>query len=183
MDHSSPFIWNCLVLNPKSPYVQELVNKEVSQPPPIAQIYHDELVARIILNLNTKGIVHDGYCLEPELRRMYKENGMSPGRRKYLKLPDAVFDVKCNGKIFRVALEVELNKKDQLRYKRIIQSYSTSSKIDKIIIVYRGRKIKSLFERLMLKCNYPYYSRPMFFVDMDEVFKENSYLFRVLNNS
>ena len=47
--------------------------------------------------------------------------------------------------------------------------------------VNRGKLIKSSFERLMLKHDYPYQSKPIFFVEVGEVFKKDSYLLRTLN--
>ena len=182
MKHSSPLLRNCLVLNKSSPHIQGLISEGVSSPPPAPQIYHDELVARIVLKLLSYGFVDETYYLEPEIRRIQQDDERDQKERGHIKYPDAVFDLKTGSQLLRVALEVEISIKSQMRYKRIIKSYSTSTKIEKIVIVHYGGRIRSSFEKVISKYGYLYSIKPMFFIGLDRLFSE-SYFLNFFRNS
>ena len=166
LKHGSPLLRDCLVLNKGSPDVRSIIGEQISSPPPASQIHHDELVAGIVLRLLSHGYI-DGYYLEPEIRRIQQDNEVSHRRREPVKLPDAVFDLKVDGTPLRVALEMEISIKSQIRYKKIIESYSASRKIERIVIVYRGARIKNSFERAVLRHKYLKGLQPLFFIDFE----------------
>lgn len=174
--HSSPLLSNCLVLNKSSPHIQGIISEDVSSPPLATQVYHDELVARIILKLLSYDLIAETYYLEPEIRRIQQDDQRDQKRKGHIKFPDAVFDLKTGSQLLRVALEVEISRKSQERYKRIIKSYSTSTKIEKIIIVHFGNRIRSSFEKAISKYGHLYSIRPMFFVDLDRLFSGDYFL-------
>ena len=126
--HRSSLVKDCLVLNKKSPGIKEIVSGGMSSPPLALQIPHDEIVGRIVLKLLSNNLIEKKYYLEPELRRIYQGHGLTR-RRDRLKLPDALFDLKTtDGKTLCIALEVELSKKSQSRYRKIIECYSSNRK-------------------------------------------------------
>ena len=169
VDHSSSLARDCLI-------VKKIVDSEISSPPLALQIPHDEIVGRIVLKLLSHDLIEKKYYLEPELRRIYQEHGLN-WRRDRLKLPDALFDLKtAEGKILSVALEVELNKKSQSRYRKIIECYSSNEKIKKVIIVYRGNEVKSSFKQALTRYGYPQSIRPLFFVGLEKFFHEDNFL-------
>ena len=133
-------------------------------------------MARVVLKLLSYGFIDDTYYLEPEIRRIQQDDERDQKERGYIKYPDAVFDLKTGSQLLRVALEMEISRKSQMRYKRIIKSYSTSTKIEKIIIVHCGGRIRSSFEKAISKHGYLYSIKPMFFVDLDRLFSEDYFL-------
>lgn len=163
--HQSPLLKNCLVLNPLSPIVTQLIDGAVCSPPSPVQLSHDENVARIVLTLLKREVIKD-YLLEPELKRIYNSLGNSKKR----KFPDAIFDLYTIEKTIRIALEVEQSKKSPRRYQRFLEASCSNEKINGIVIAHSSEKIKSLIEKEIVRINFPTDLKPIVFIELEKLF-------------
>ena len=101
-------------------------------PPFISQLDHDERLARIVLSLLKYGIATN-YRLEPELKRLgtgLQRHYESNTKEKY---PDALIQI-ANEKKTRIAIELELTRKDPKRYRQIRRSIRLLSELRKLKI-------------------------------------------------
>ncbi len=165
--HPSSLARDVIVLNPKNLMVRELVGEDISSPPFAPQITHDEIMARSLLVLTKSGLIQD-YKVEAELKRE------SIGQRKVhdasekLKFPDAIVRTTSAGTFVRLAVELELTRKNPKRYRQIIGSYATKPDLNRVIFIARSNLIFENLRAAMRETYYPDWERPIGFCHLDD---------------
>ena len=154
------------VLNKRHPLVFKTVGENISNAPFISQLGHDELMAKMTLSVMRKGIA-SAYRLEPELKKM------APGVRQHYetgnkeKYPDGLIQL-ANEDRTRVALELELTRKDLKRYRQILDTYSSYQKADLVVFILRDDRIAQTIKQAMRDTFYPKWERPIGFGRLED---------------
>lgn len=165
--HPSSLARDVLVLNRRHPLVVSLVGDEISTAPFVSQLEHDETIARIVLELSRAGIVQS-FVTEMELKRV-----PSGGRRfvdgsALVKYPDAIVTIGGPFANVRIALELELSRKNPKRYRQCLDTYATRQDVDRVVFIARSGIIFSSLKRAMRETYYPDFERPIGFGQLDE---------------
>lgn len=163
-NHSSKRAVEVLILNPKNKDVITLVGNDISAPPFVAQIDHDELVASGLLKLLRTDTISN-YWTEAELKRLYPLIRRRHSVDEKEKYPDAQI-VLTNG--LRIGLEMELTLKSRKRYRDIIRTYRMRQDTDQIIFIVRSANIFESITQALQDTFYPVHERPIGFIWLDE---------------
>lgn len=155
----------CIVLNRRHNLVQKIVGGEFVSPPFVSQLDHDEKLAKIILGI-LKDKILINYRLEPELKRLGSGLRRQYGSEQKDKYPDALIQI-ANEKKTRIAIELELTKKDPKRYRQIMDTYSSFSRADMLIFVVRNDRITQTIKQAMRDSYYPNWERPVGFASLE----------------
>ena len=166
LPHYSKFAVHVLVPNKKHFLVQKVVGEELVLPPFISQLDHDERLARMVLSLLKDGIATN-YRLEPELKRLGSGLQRHYGSSTKEKYPDALIQI-ANEKKTRIAIELELTRKDPKRYRQIMETYSSFKRADKIVFVVRDDRFSQTIKQAMRDSFYPDWERPVGFGRLEE---------------
>lgn len=169
--HPSSLAGGVFVLTRKSPVVVRLVGDEISSPPYISQLEHDETVARILLELMRSRAI-DSFQIEMELKRKFDGERRFHDGTDRLKYPDAIVEVGGRGSKVRIALELELTRKDPKRYRQCVGTYASRADVSKVIFVVRSTGIADSIRRAMRETYYPDWERPIGFGSLED-WKEN----------
>ncbi len=160
--HPARLAVDVLVLNPKHPVVQKLVGADISAPPFIGQLDHDETVMRSLLVLRRERLI-DNFRFEPEQKRLggvrYKDDGLI-GKVKF---PDALIDIGGRENRKCLAFELELTSKSPKRYRQMMTSLDALKGVDKIIFITRTRFITEAIKRAMPNHYFSYFEKPIGF--------------------
>lgn len=97
-------------------------------------LYHDGLVAKLLLELERTGLVHS-FWTEAELIREPAEAMSILGLANADKFPDLVVDLRGRNGNWRLAVEMETSRKSRVRYDEIALAYLGMKSIDLILIV------------------------------------------------
>lgn len=162
--HRSSRASNVVVLNPKNTHVQKLVGNEISAAPFVAQLDHDELVARSLLQLSQTKAISD-YQTESELRRLFPliRNRYRPKERE--KYPDAIVQVTRGPK---VALELELTLKARRRYRQVLRTYRSRKDVGRIVFIVRSAVMFESITQAIKDTYYPLLERPIGFAWLED---------------
>lgn len=132
-------------------YTQQLLENENSVhigPAPVAQIHHDETVARSLLVLEREGMLA-AWCMEGELKSQQVKDFQISRDVRNKKYPDAVVTARVFGKERTFAIEYERTRKAVTRYKDILWLYSRSDSFAMILFVVENQTIQKLIEGRM----------------------------------
>lgn len=97
-------------------------------------LYHDGLVAKLLLELERTGLVHS-FWTEAELLREPLEALSILGLANADKFPDLVVDIRGRDYHWRIAIEMETSRKSRIRYDEIALAYLRMKEIDLILFV------------------------------------------------
>lgn len=160
--HPSKSLKDTLVLNRKGRSFLEAKGLSAVLPPHMNQIDHDEIVARFLIQLeNQNGIV--GIETESEMKQKFMLWMRTTREGRGAKFPDLTLSLKDGSIYKRVAVELELSKKNFDRCKKMMTSYSSKKDIDVIVYVAEQKAIFDRIARAMKEVNYPSWERPVGF--------------------
>lgn len=167
LPHPSLTAKHVIVPNPNHKLVRNIVGGEVSVAPYVAQLYHDEIVSRILLPLLRSELVQS--CLtEPEQKRFCQDARSWYERQEKLKFPDALLSMNGAKGPMDLALEVELTFKSQQRYRKLFDAYQERNQIAAVIFVIDSSAIFKALKAAMKATQYPDWKRPVGFGRIDE---------------
>lgn len=169
--HPSKYATDVLIPNSRNKLVQSLVGEEISSPPYISQMDHDETVMRGLLDLHGR-ILIDGFRFEQELKRESGVCYVGGGYSGAAKFPDAVVRLARPGKLKVLALELELSRKTPKRYRQAMDALVALKGVDRVVFVTRSEVITAAIQRAMRDNYYPYWERPIGFAKLAD-WKEN----------
>jgi hypothetical protein len=155
-----------LVLNRKNPVVKSLVGEAISTHPFVAQVEHDDSVAKILLTLARDPKVL-GFRLEPEMKREEWDQKQFRRGNQQTKYPDAVIEISTPSGVEKFALEIETSRKDMKRYCQILSSYSARKDIARVLFLSRSKLVFESLKAAMRETYYPDDERPIGFCDLD----------------
>lgn len=110
---------------------------------------HDEMLIRIRNRLSLDTSIQS-FQSEAELRRgLAKKYGYEEKSEVGYKVPDALFVMTANNKLWRVALELELTEKSVKRYRTILRQLMTSPDWDIVLFAYSTGKVRKKIEDVL----------------------------------
>ena len=165
--HPSPRADDTLVLNCKNRDVIKLVGAEVSAPPYISQLNHDEIVTRSVLRLQKQGLLKT-FLTESELKTQNVGQQRVRSHLDRIKYPDMIVELGSQEKNLSLALELEISRKDYQRYYRAIGNYSTRTYADKILYIGSSEGIFVSLRKAMRENSYSSQRQPIGFVSSVE---------------
>jgi hypothetical protein len=148
-----------IVPNPKSLVVRTLCPDGVVKPPFIAQLKHDEILSRGLLQCLKTGCI-ESFVNEAVLKKI-EPTGFALKERQ--KLPDLIVDMK-SGK--RMAVELELTQKSTTRYSELFSAYRSRKDIEGIVFVVDGRPCLDAIVKASKKAIFQ--TAPIGFVDLED---------------
>lgn len=166
-EHPSALLRDVLVLHRKNPVVMSMVGDEISAAPIAWQYEHDETIAGILLELIRGGIVQS-FVTEAELKRL------QDGERRYVERPvrekysDAIVTLGRPSANIRIALELELSRKNPKRYRQCLDAYASRKDVDHVIFIARAGIIFESLKRAMRETYYPDWEKPVGFGQLEE---------------
>ena len=169
--HPSVLAKHVIVLNRKNLMVVKLVGVDFSSAPYISQLIHDETMARILLILKGKGLIQS-FQTEMELKKADPGSNKVRDASDRTKYPDAVVEVNGNERTLKIAIELELTRKDPKRYRKCLETYATRSKVHRVIFIARSNGVFATLKREMIGTIYPDYQRPIGFSQLSEWLKD-----------
>lgn len=161
-EHESKTLRDVLVLNKRARTLLEARGLKAVVSPHMNQVDHDEMVARILIQLEReKGI--ESITTESELKQRFMHWVRTTREGRGVKFPDLALNLTGTSKFPRVALEVELSKKNFDRCKNMMLSYSSKKDVDAVIYIAEQQAIFDRLARAMKETNYPTWERPVGF--------------------
>lgn len=165
--HPSRRADDTLVLNYKNRDVIKLVGAEISAPPYIAQLTHDEIATRSVLRLQKQGLLKS-FLTESELKTQNAGQERVRSAKDRIKYPDMIIELARKDKSISLALEIELSRKDYQRYYRAIGNYSTRTYADKVLYIGSTEGIFVSLRKAMRENSYSSHRQPIGFVSSVE---------------
>lgn len=167
LEHPSALVRDVLVLRRRHPVVMGMVGDEISAAPIAWQYEHDETVAGILLELVRAGIVQS-FVTEAELKRLQIGGRRFVESASRVKYPDAIVTVGGPSASVRIALELELSRKDPKRYRQCLDAYASRRDVDRVIFIARAGIVFESLKRAMRETYYPDWERPIGFSKLDD---------------
>ncbi len=158
--HSSERLDDILILSERSRKLIENAGGEVVSPPHINQIDHDEIVSRILLVLTSLEII-GAVQTEGELRRKYMGWIKKTKEGREAKLPDLLIEVKRPDRTLKIALEIELSRKNPERYRKVMNSYAAQKTAERVIFISDKDNIFDRLSKAMKDTHYPSWEKPI----------------------
>ena len=90
------------------------------------------------------------------------------------KYPDLVIEVQGQSHPKKIAIELELSRKEPKRYRQMMNTYMTSKQFSSIIFIAELETIRTSIKSAMRETFYPHWERPIGFVDLKEWIKDPS---------
>ena len=140
LPHPSPLVKDVVIPNPKNSLVKELSGHAQLGVPFMAQLEHDETMARILIRLERSKVIQS-FRTELEQKRQEPDERKGASRKERRKFPDAILTIDSPKGIIEVALELELNTKSQKRYRLIFENYARKSNLKTVVFITGGRSI------------------------------------------
>lgn len=160
--HESKSLRNTIVLDFKSKDILESKGLFAVLPPHMNQVDHDEIVANFLINLkNEEGILN--IETESEKKREFLQWMRTTREGRGAKFPDLTLILRDGSQYKRIAVELELSKKNYDRCKKMMLSYSNKSEIDAVVYIAEQKAIFDQIARAMKEINYPSWERPVGF--------------------
>lgn len=160
--HESKSLSNVLILDKKSRALLETLGLGAVTPPHMNQVDHDEIVARILVQLEARDEILS-IKTESELKKKFMLWMRTTREGRGVKFPDLSVTFNEQAKFPRIAFEVELSKKNFERCKTMMVSYSTKNEIDAVVFIAEQQAIFDRLARAMKETHYPSWERPVGF--------------------
>lgn len=160
--HESKSLHDVIVLDKKARALLESKGLGAVIPPHMNQVDHDETVARILIQLEG----YDGIRsidTESELKQKFMLWMRTTRESRGAKFPDLTVHLTERSKFQRIALEVELSKKNFDRCKTMMLSYSSKKDIDIVVFIAEQKSIFDRLTRAIKETHYPTWERPIGF--------------------
>lgn len=142
MPHPNPAAEDHWVLTPLGRSLVENTNLATVRASPVAQLHHDEVIARSLVRLERQGIVTQ-WLTEQELKRMQVKEFQLSNDVRNQKYPDAVFKSHVLGRERTFAIEYERTRKSPVRYKDILWLYSRSDTMSLVLFICENKTIEN----------------------------------------
>ncbi len=169
--HNSSRASDVIVPNRDHPLVKQISGGEVSSPPSVAQIYHDEILVKGFLRLKKENTI-DRAKFEAELKRedLRSQRYYDPNNKT--KYPDLVIEIDEEARTKKIAIELELSRKEPKRYRQMMNTYMTSKQFSSVIFITELETVKTSIKSAIRETFYPHWERPVGFVDLQEWIKD-----------
>lgn len=160
--HNSNRMDDVLVLGEAGKNLVEAKGGEFVSPPHINQITHDEVVSRIAIGLmGSKSVT--ALQTEGELRQKYMGWIKKTREGREAKLPDLLLEIKGSEQTIKVALEIELSRKNPERYRKVMNSYAAQKTAERVVFISDEEYIFDRLAKAMKDTHYPSWEKPIGF--------------------
>ncbi len=168
--HYSKRASDLIVPNKDHPLIKKISGGEISHSPSVAQIDHDEIIVRSFLSLKKQQTILNAK-FESELKRedLRTQRDYNPADKA--KYPDLVIDVGDQNDSVKIAIELELSRKEPKRYRQMMNTYMTSKQFSSVIFITNRETVKTSIKSAIRETFYPEWERPIGFVELDEWIK------------
>ncbi len=171
--HYSKRATDVIIPNFDHPLVKRISGGEITHAPNTAQIDHDEIVVRSFLVLERDQIIFSAK-FEAELKREDLRSLRRYNSSDKTKYPDLVIEVQGESEPKKIAIELELSRKEPKRYRQMMNTYMTSKQFSSVIFITELETIRTSIKKAIRDTFYPYWERPVGFVDLKEWIKDPS---------
>ncbi len=171
--HYSKRATDVIVPNFEHLLVKRISGGEVTHAPNTAQIDHDEIVVKSFLVLEKQQTIISAK-FEAELKREDLRSLRHYNPFEKTKYPDLVIEVQGQSHPKKIAIELELSRKEPKRYRQMMNTYMTSKQFSSIIFIAELETIRTSIKSAMRETFYPHWERPIGFVDLKEWIKDPS---------
>ncbi len=169
--HNSDRATDVIVPNRDHHLVKQISGGEVSSPPSVAQIYHNEIVVKSFLILKRQKTI-DRAKFEAELKRENLRSQRHYNPNDKTKYPDLVIEIDEVAHSKKIAIELELSRKEPKRYRQMMNTYMTSKQFSSVIFITELETVKTSIKSAIRETYYPHCERPVGFVDLQEWIKD-----------
>ena len=136
-------------------------------PVPPHLIEHDELIGTSLFVLKKHGICQK-WITEKELKANSSREYLIEKQQFGAKYPDAIFEMRHNGRIWIVALEYERTGKSVQRYKSIFREYEKFVSVSQILYIVEDLAIKRRVQSGLLSASSSSVTQKVGFIDAHE---------------
>lgn len=154
-------------LNPKHPLVIKMVGDKIPQVPSIAVIDHDETVVNTFFHLKNMNILKTAK-FESELKREDLRNKRHFDPNDKTKFSDLVVELNSLKPSGKIAIEIELSRKEPKRYRQVMNSYMCNKDVSKIIFVTDLEVVKNNIKAAIRDTYFPEWEKPVGFAKLSE---------------
>ncbi len=173
LPHPSPLVKEVIIPNSQHSFVRAISGQAHLGIPFIAQLEHDETVARILVRLERSKTV-ENYFTELDQKRREPDDRKGAARKERRKFPDAVVTISSPSGPLEVAIELELNVKSQKRYTQIFENYARRSNLKAVVFIVGRRSIYRSIRKALRNAQMPELERLIAFSDVDSWRKDPS---------
>lgn len=178
--HPYPYARDVLIFNPLLKGTPLFERLTPVKHPYAWQIVHDEVLAKIIIEIKKSMMVSKWMC-EAELERDGALEFCLKKESKQLKYPDAIIELKTANQNFRIALEVERTRKSLKRYRSTAFAYSDKSNISLIIFICENVATIDTISGVFQQVRFPLSKQPVGFGLISEWIKNPKQAVLVIN--
>lgn len=162
-----------IVPNAEHPLVIRVSGGEISHAPSIAQLNHDEIIVRSFLTLLRSQTIEKAK-FEAELKKEDLRSRRNYNPENKIKYPDLVIEFGGPARSKKIAVELELSRKEPKRYRQMMNTYMTSNQFSSVIFVTEIQTVKTSIKSAIEETFYPIWERPIGFVDLNDWSKNPS---------
>ena len=167
LTHYSKRAADILVPNSKNVLVKKIACDSITMAPPVGVIDHDETVVKSFLKLKQLGILDTAY-FEGELKRQDLRSRRNYNPADRTKYPDLLISLIGPNSNKKIALELELSRKEPKRYRQMMNSFMTTKEISSIIFITQLETVKNGIKAAIRETYFPEWEKPVGFVDLDQ---------------
>ncbi len=171
--HYSKRATDVIVPNFDHTLVKRISGGEVTHAPNTAQIDHDEIIVKSFLSLEKQQLIFSAK-FEAELKREDLRSLRHFNPSEKTKYPDLVIEVQSHSEPKKIAIELELSRKEPKRYRQMMNTYMTSKQFSSIIFITELENVKTSIQKAIRDTYYPDWERPVGFVVLKEWIKDPS---------
>jgi hypothetical protein len=165
--HHSARARDVLVPNPDNETVKRLAGDFICPAPSIAVLDHDEKVVQTFLKLRAAKILKFAK-FEAELKKEDLRNKRHFDPSDASKFPDLLIELKGSEFEAKIAIEIELSRKEPKRYRHMMNSYMTKKDVGAIIVVSDLEVIRNGILTAIRDTYYPDWEKPIGFASLKQ---------------
>jgi len=154
-------------LNPKHPLVIKMVGDKIPQVPSIAVIDHDETVVKTFFILKNMNMLKTAK-FESEIKREDLRNKRQFDPNDRTKFPDLMVELNSLKPSGKIAIEIELSRKEPKRYRQMMNSYMCNKDVSKIIFATDLEVVKNNIKAAIRDTYFPEWEKPVGFAKLNE---------------
>jgi hypothetical protein len=165
--HYASRAFGVITPNARNPIVRRFAGDSIVQAPSIAVLDHDEIVMRSFLMLDSTQLMAMAK-FESELKKEDLRNRIHYDPNDRAKFPDLLISLCGANPNRKIAIEVELSRKEPKRYRQVMNSYMTKKDVSKIIFVTDLDIVRNGIRSAIQETYFPDWEMPVGFVSLSE---------------
>jgi hypothetical protein len=165
--HPSSRAESVIVLDRENYFVEKAFGDEITSPPSVAVLDHDEIMVETFLRIDRlDSLAHAKF--EAELKRADLRNKRHFDPSDKTKYPDLLIAFSGPNSQFKIAIELELSRKEPKRYRQMMNAYMSNKDVSLIIFVTDLEIVENGIKAAIRDTYYPEWERPVGFVSLKD---------------